>query len=365
MSSVFGSQLQVSLFGESHGEAVGVVVDGLPSGLPLDMEEIRFQMSRRAPGGSTLVTQRKERDVPRILSGVYCGYTTGTPLCAVIENQGQHTADYGETLDVPRPGHADYTGHMRYGGYGDHRGGGHFSGRLTAPLVFAGALCRQWLLRHGIEIYGHILRLHDVWDSPFDPMGGDDRAILETLAGEALAVLNPEARPQMERGILSAREQGDSLGGTVECMVRGMPAGIGSPFFGGVEQVLSGLMFAIPGVKSLSFGDPLEADPPMGSQYNDHFVMTEEGVRTATNHGGGISGGITNGMPLVFRCGLRPTPSIAKTQGSVSLKEGQEVPLSIGGRHDPSIVVRALPVVEAMAAIGLCDLWKERYGCAL
>ena len=365
MSSSFGRHLKLSLFGESHGPGLGIVIDGLPPGLVLDLTEIGREMARRAPGRNDLSTPRRESDLPEILSGMYSGKTTGAPLAALIRSRDTRSQDYGEEMDKPRPGHADYTGFVRYGGFGDHRGGGHFSGRLTAPIVFAGAVCKQWLKENNIRIYAHIQRLAGIDDGSFldDSM---EEEFLSSLDKETLPLLHPALREDMTQAILAAKEQQDSVGGIIECMAAGLPAGLGAPFFDSAEAILSHLMFSVPAVKGISFGTGFSMADMRGSQVNDPFYYDESGVvRTRTNNCGGILGGITTGMPLIFRCVIRPTSSIAREQETVSLKEKINTTLQIVGRHDPCIVPRALPVIEAMTAIGLCELWKERASCRI
>lgn len=365
MSSSFGRHLKLSLFGESHGVGLGIVIDGLPPGLTLDLEEIGREMGRRAPGRNDLSTPRRESDLPEILSGMHGGKTTGAPLAALIRSRDTRSQDYGEELDKPRPGHADYTGFVRYGGFSDHRGGGHFSGRLTAPIVFAGAVCKQWLKENNIRIYAHIQRLAGIDDGSFLDNAVDED-FLSSLSKETLPLLHPALREDMTQAILTAKEQEDSVGGIIECMAAGLPAGLGAPFFDSAEAILSHLMFSVPAVKGISFGTGFAMADMRGSQVNDPFYYDESGiVRTKTNNCGGILGGITNGMPLVFRCVIRPTSSIAREQETVSLKEKANTTLQIVGRHDPCIVPRALPVIEAMTAIGLCELWKERASCRI
>lgn len=361
MSSTWGNQLKLSVFGESHGKGIGVVLDGLPAGQLIDHDELLAQMARRAPGRDATTTARKESDFPEILSGLYQNKTTGTPLCAVIRNSDTHSGDYANLNNCPRPGHADYTGNIRYNGYNDYRGGGHFSGRLTAPLTFAGAICRQILARRGISIGAHLFAVGKVRDEPLDPMGVSD-AVLDRLASEPLPTLLPEAAQAMRQEIETARLDGDSVGGIVECIVTGLPAGIGSPMFDGVENRLASLLFGIPAVKGVEFGEGFGSAALRGSANNDAFVYEQGQVRTATNHHGGILGGITSGMPLVFRVAFKPTPSIFKEQRTVDLQAHEETPLVIHGRHDPCVTVRAVPVVESVAATGLLDLCLEAVG---
>ncbi len=356
MANQFGNILKLSLFGESHSDAIGIVIDGLPAGLSLDMEGIQSEMERRAPGKNSFSTPRKEADVPHIVSGFFQGKTTGTPLCAIIQNTNTRSGDYEPAL--PRPGHADFAATLRYHGFSDYRGGGHFSGRLTAPLVFAGAICKQILLQHNIEIFAHLSSLKGDSDRAFDTVHPDLSAYRK-LKEETLPTLDPAAAEIFAKTIREARENGDSVGGTIEALICGVPAGLGSPFFDSVESRLSALLFSIPAVKAVEFGAGFAITEMTGSQANDSFYYEGETVRTKTNHNGGINGGITNGMPLSFRVGIKPTPSIAKAQETINLESKTEETLSIHGRHDPCILPRAICVVEAAAAITLCDLLLE------
>ena len=362
MSSTWGQCLKLSIFGQSHGEAIGVVLDGFPAGMHIDMARLQAEMARRAPGQSRLTTARKEADATEFLSGVLNGKTTGQPVCILIRNTNQRSRDYGDGVDLVRPGHADYTGHVRYFGQEDWRGGGSFSGRLTAPIVAAGALCSQWLEKQGVRIACHIQQLGDVKDASFMDAPGRDYTYLKQMH---LPVLTEGLDARMEDAVLAAREEGDSIGGVIECMVTGLPAGLGAPFFDSMESEISHLLFSIPGVKGVEFGEGFGFASLRGSQANDTFRMDGDRVVTETNHSGGVNGGITNGMPVIFRCVVRPTPSIAKKQQTVSLKTGENAELEIHGRHDPCILPRAVPVVEAMAAIAILDLWKERQGCLM
>ena len=322
--------IRYTIFGESHGPAIGVVITGLPCGLDLDMDAISVEMARRAPGQDNTSTPRKEKDAVEILSGVFEGKTTGTPLCGVIYNTDTRSKDYSKLKELPRPSHADYTASVRYGGYSDYRGGGHFSGRLTAPLVFAGALAKQLLTQRGIVI-----------ESKIDLLGG---------------VKNPTAE-QIEEIILAAKAEKDSVGGAIQCTVSGVPAGFGAPDLGeNAEGIFAKHLFAVPGVKGIEFGAGFDFASMRGSEANDPFYMDGDVVKTRTNHAGGINGGITNGMPLTFRVAMRPTPSIGKLQQTVSLSAKTNEELAIEGRHDPCIVKRALPVIEAAAALATCEL---------
>ena len=361
MSSSFGQHLRLSIFGQSHGEGLGVTIDGFPAGMAIDTERLLAEMARRAPGQSALTTARKEPDAPEFLSGVLNGRTTGQPICAVIRNTNQRSRDYGDGVDLVRPGHADYTGHVRYFGFEDWRGGGSFSGRLTAPVVLAGALCSQWLEKQGVRIACHVQQLGSVRDSSF--MDADPCADYSHLKAMHLPVLTAGLDAQMETAAMEARSDADSIGGVLECMITGLPAGLGAPFFDSVESVVSQLMFSVPAVKGIEFGAGFGFASMRGSEANDPFRMQDGKVVTETNHSGGVNGGITNGMPVVFRCVIRPTPSIGKPHQTVSLKSGTEEELVIHGRHDPCILPRAVPVIEAMAAIAVMELWKERAAC--
>lgn len=361
MSSSYGQSLKLAIFGQSHGEAIGVTIDGLPAGMQIDMERLLAEMARRAPGQSALTTARKEPDAPEFLSGVLNGRTTGQPICLVIRNTNQRSRDYGDGVDLVRPGHADYTGHVRYFGFEDWRGGGSFSGRLTAPIVAAGALCSQWLEAQGVKIACHVQQLGRVKDASF--MDADPSADYTYMKAMHLPTLEQGLDAQMEAEAMAAREGGDSIGGVLECMITGLPAGLGAPFFDSVESVVSHLLFSVPAVKGIEFGSGFGFAAMRGSQANDPFRMEAGRVVTTTNHSGGVNGGITNGMPVIFRCVIRPTPSIGMAQETVSLKTGENAELAVKGRHDPCILPRAVPVIEAMAAIAVMDLWKERAAC--
>lgn len=346
------------IFGESHGPAIGVVLEGVPSGVKLDLEQIAFELDRRAPGKNLLSTARKEADVPEILSGLFEGYTTGTPLCAVIRNTDTRSRDYAKTKDLARPGHADYTGFMRYQGYHDYRGGGHFSGRLTAPLVFAGAVAKQVLAGEGVRIGAHIRAIAGIEDHPFcnDQMPLS-AGLLEELRRKAFPVLEDRRGIEMQQAILAARNDQDSVGGIIECAVLGLPAGMGAPDYGeNVEGIFSQQLFAVPGVKAVGFGDGFGFAALRGSEANDLLYMKNGEVTSPTNHSGGVNGGITNGLPILFEVALRPTASIAKEQDTVNLDSWTDSKLTIQGRHDPCIVHRAVPVIEAAAALAVCQL---------
>ena len=357
MSSEFGNLLKISVFGQSHGKAIGVVVDGLPAGEAIDLEALQSFLDRRRPGRDPLSTPRKETDVPEFLSGLAGGVTCGAPLCAVIENSDQHSSDYTELRDKPRPGHAAYTAFVKWGGQADMRGGGHFSGRLTAPLCIAGGIAKQILARRGVYVGAHLWSVGMERDTPF-PLR-PTRELFEAVAAKPFPVLDDHAGERMQALILEARQAQDSVGGVIECAATGMPAGLGDPMFGGVENRLASALFGIPAVKGVEFGDGFAAARSCGSANNDSFRMEDGRVVTETNHAGGILGGITNGMPLVLRTAMKPTPSIARPQRTVSLSAGENAELVIHGRHDPCIAHRAVPVVEAVTAAVLLDLLLE------
>ena len=360
MSSATGKALKLSIFGQSHGEGIGVVIDGLPPGEVIDIDVLNAFLARRAPGKSALSTQRREVDSVDILSGLLNKKTCGAPLCAVIKNTDTRSNDYAGFMNTPRPGHADFTAVRRFGADCDLRGGGHFSGRLTAPLCIAGGICAQLLQRRGITIGAHIASIYDVCDDAFDPVLTTPETLME-LAKKPLAVLNGAAGERMSAAILQARENGDSVGGVVECCAVGMPSGVGTPMFDGVENRIASAVFAIPAVKGVEFGAGFEASRKKGSDNNDSFVMHGGRVATKTNNCGGILGGITTGMPILFRAAFKPTPSISSAQRTVELNTGESVELSITGRHDPCIVPRAVVCVEAAAAFALTDmLMSER-----
>lgn len=353
MSSTFGEKLKLSIFGQSHGKAIGMTLDGIPAGLPVDPEKLQEFLNRRAPGQHEYDTPRKEEDRPEFLSGIVDGFTCGAPIAAIIHNTNTRSGDYSNLKDCPRPGHADYTAQVKYGGYQDAAGGGHFSGRLTAPLCIAGGLCKQWLELKGIQIGAHIVSIAGIADDPvyLDWIHPDFSQI-----GKDFPVLNPEAGEKMRQAIAQAKIEGDSVGGIIECIVTGIPAGLGSASFGGVEGKLAQVIYGIPAVKGLDFGSGFTGSYMRGSQNNDNYHIIDGKIVTKTNNAGGILGGITTGMPLVFQAAIKPTPSIAKEQQTVNLKTLEVQPLQIRGRHDPCIVPRAVPVIEAAAAIAIYDL---------
>ena len=345
--------MKYSIFGESHGPAIGVVLEGVPAGLELDMEAVQKELDRRRPGKNGLSTARKEADVPQILSGVFQGKTTGAPLCAVIGNTDQHPGDYEATKDLARPGHADWAAHVRYNGCNDYRGGGHFSGRLTAPLVFAGAVAKQILASKGIKIGAHISCIYGINDAV-----AEDMDTLLAVADKEFPVLDDACGEEMRQAILEAKEEQDSVGGSIECMVFGLPAGLGAPDIGrNVEGVFSQHLFAVPAVKAVAFGAGAAFSLMRGSEANDPLYVDEDGtVKAEQNNAGGVNGGITNGMPVTFEVTLRPTPSIAKTQFTVDMAKMENAELELHGRHDPCVVHRAVPVIEAAAALAACDV---------
>ena len=353
MPSVYnGRKLTLSVFGESHGEAIGVVIDGFPAGMRIDNDALMTLMKRRAPGGA-LATARKEPDIPRILSGVSDGYTNGFPICAVIENTNQRSSDYGK-VTLPRPNHADYPALLKYGEHTELHGGGHFSGRLTAPLTFVGGLCAQYLKLRGVTIGAHIKRILNVSDSQFS--NDISPRELEGLRKKEIPTLDPMASEAFTTIINSAKMRGDSVGAVIECAAVGLPAALGEHMFGSVESAVSELCFAIPGVKGIEFGAGFDFAKLYGSQANDAYFYKNGKVMTRTNNCGGIAGGMTTGMPLVFSVAMKPTPSIFMEQDTVDLEKQENAKLSIKGRHDPCIALRAVPVVESVAAAALADL---------
>lgn len=353
MSSTYGESLKLSIFGQSHGAAIGMTLDGIPAGLPVDMDKLHAFLARRAPGQNEQSTSRKEADQPEILSGIVNGYTCGAPIAAIITNTNTRSKDYDNLKDCPRPGHADYTAQVKYGGYQDASGGGHFSGRLTAPLCIAGGMCLQWLERMGIRIRAHIVAIGGVVDEPNVYIDWA-KPNLE-LIGQDFPVLNPESGLKMKEAIAAAKADGDSVGGLIECIATGLPVGLGEPMFGGMESKIAQIIYGIPAIKGLNFGTGFAGSYMRGSENNDQYYIEDGIVKTKRNYAGGILGGITNGMPLVFEVAVKPTPSISKLQKSISLSQMEETELVIHGRHDPCIVPRAVPVIEAAAAIAILD----------
>ncbi len=356
MSQYIGNKLEITVFGQSHAPSIGVTIDGLPEGLKIDFDAVQAFLDRRAPGKNPWSTPRKEADVPEFISGLKGNVTCGAPLCAIIRNTNTRSKDYGNLATVPRPSHADFAAMQKYKESYDPAGGGQFSGRMTAPLCIAGAICNGILAAKGITVGSHILSIGNVQEKNFDPVA-IDAATLNTVKAKSFATLDDELGQAMIDNVLAAKAEGDSVGGVVECAAVGLPAGVGETFFDSLESRLSQVVFAIPAVKGIEFGAGFGYAALKGSQANDPFCMTEGGkVQTATNRHGGILGGLTSGMPLVFRAAFKPTPSISKPQQSVDLATGQIVELKIEGRHDPCIVPRAAVAVEAATAIVLADL---------
>lgn len=352
MSCSFGEKFKITIFGQSHSEAIGVVIDGVPAGITLDSEKIAEFMARRAPGKNAYSTKRKEADCPEIVSGIVDGITCGAPICAIIRNSDQHSKDYSKLKILPRPSHADFAAYMKHSGFNDIRGGGNFSGRMTAPMCFAGAVAMQILEEKGIEIGAHIEKIAGVSDTRFNPVDPD----LTSLDGKEFPLLNDSVKDEMLAKIEVARLDGDSVGGVIECAVTGLPVGIGEPMFGGVENVLSQAVFAIPAIKGIEFGNGFDCAELRGSENNDEFVIADGRITTKANNHGGILGGLTSGMPLIFRVAVKPTPSISKPQMTVNLEKNEPEELIIEGRHDPCIVPRAVPCVEAATAIAILNM---------
>ena len=351
MSSSYGENLRVHIFGESHGPAVGVTVEGIPAGEAVDLAELQRFLDRRAPGRNAWSTPRKEADVPEFLSGLREGKTCGTPLTAILKSANTRSGDYDALRDDPRPGHADYTAWVKYGESRDSRGGGHFSGRLTAPLCVAGGICLQLLAREGITIISRVAAIGGV---------RDEGELTASTAEKAFPTVSDSAGEAMRSAIAAARAEGDSLGGVIECAVLGLPAGLGDPMFDGMENRIAAAVFGVPAVKGIEFGAGFAAAGLRGSENNDAFSVENGRIITESNHCGGILGGITDGMPLTFRAAVKPTPSIARPQQSVDLNTGEIVPLTVTGRHDPCIVPRAVPCLEAAAAIAVYDALLAR-----
>ncbi|MCC5893941.1 MAG: chorismate synthase [Alkalibacterium sp.] len=357
MSGIWGKNLELSLFGESHGDAIGITINGLTPGLEIDMDKVLVEMARRAPGSSELTTPRKEKDLPEILSGFLDGKTTGAPLTAIIRNTNTRSKDYSLLKDVMRPGQADYPGRMRYKGHNDHRGSGHFSGRITAPIVFAGAICKQWLEQKGVTIGSHIQSIGAIEDERFSDQTEVTLEQVEAFKNEQLPLFNEEKKQAIHDLIIEAKDEGDSVGGVVETFVLGIPAGYGNPFFDSVESTLAHLVFSVPAIKGIEFGTGFDITKLKGSEANDEYYYDENNeIKTRSNNNGGIIGGITYGMPIVFRSAVKPPASIKKKQQTINIKEGKNAELEVEGRHDPCIVPRVLPVLEAVTAIGLTDL---------
>lgn len=355
MSGVWGNKIKLSIFGESHGEGIGIVVDGIEPGININIENIENDMERRAPGRNSLSTQRKEGDKPEILSGIFNGFTTGAPISMIIRNIDKRSRDYSKIKDVIRPGHADFPGYVRYKGFYDYRGGGHFSGRITAPLVFAGALAKEILKEKGIFVGSHIKQVGKVKDSSFDSLNLSKKD-LEKLLKKELPLIDDSKLEEVKEEITSYRMEGDSIGGIVECGVVGLKAGVGNPFFDSLESTISHLAFSVPAVKGIEFGEGFDFANMKGSEANDEYYLENGEIKTYSNNNGGITGGISNGMPLIFRVVIKPTPSISKEQRTVNINKMENETLSVTGRHDPCIVQRVLVVIESIAALSILEL---------
>ncbi len=358
MATTYGKNIKLTIYGGSHDESIGMILSGLPSGIKLDTDKLLSFMKRRAPGQNSYSTKRREPDIPVFLSGVCDGITNGEDIEAVIYNTNQHSSDYSSVTDIPRPSHADYAAIVKYGGRVDLRGGGHFSGRLTAPMCIAGGICLQILEQSGIHVAAHIHSIAGVCDSDFDAVNvstGD----FSNLSQNPFPTIDTAAGISMQEKIESARLDGDSVGGVIECAATGLPVGLGEHMFDGVEGRISQIMFGIPAVKGIEFGLGFGSAEVLGSQNNDQFYTDGKTVRTLTNNAGGVIGGMTSGMPLIFKVAFKPTPSIAKKQQSVSLSRMENVELKISGRHDPCVVPRAVPVVEAACAIAILDMLSD------
>lgn len=356
MGSTWGNKLRISIFGESHGNGIGAVLDGLPPGIEIDMNRVQHELNRRAARGNPLATPRKEGDQVEILSGVFNGKTTGAPLAGLIRNENTRSGDYSKTKNLMRPGHADYASSIRYEGYQDFRGGGHFSGRLTAPLVFAGAIAKEVLsvIQPEIGIGSRIVSIANVKDETIKNWK-EYQELIKGFANPGFPLYHPNLEEAMKQEIIAAMEAEDSVGGIIEGFITGLKPGIGNPFFESIESRLSGLLFSIPAVKGVTFGAGFDVVTKRGSEINDPLRISAGRIETITNNNGGINGGISNGMPVVFQVAIKPTPSIEKEQDTINLEAMENASLKIEGRHDPCIVIRAFPVVEAVTAICMLD----------
>ncbi len=350
--STFGNKLRITIFGESHGPAIGVTIDGFPAGFEIDTDELSSFMSRRAPGKNEFSTQRKEDDEVIFLSGVIGNKTTGATICAIIKNTNQHSEDY-KHIDIPRPSHSDYAAYVKFNGNNDIRGGGDFSGRLTAPLCIAGSLCLQYLKKTGIYIGAHISSIKEIYDDLFNKT---DVSLADFVDSKEFPVINDDKGKVMQEQILKAKDAKDSVGGTIECAIIGVPAGLGGSLFDGIESKISSCVFGIPAVKGIEFGSGFDGSKLYGLENNDPFFYDNGVIKTKTNNHGGILGGISSSMPIIFNVAIKPTPSIGIEQDSVSILNKNNTKLTIEGRHDPCIVQRAVPCIEAAAAICVCDL---------
>lgn len=356
MSATWGHHFSLTIFGESHGPAIGVVVNGIPAGTVIDRERIRFELGRRQPA-SAMSTARKEPDEPEILSGVRDGRASGAPLMALFRNSDTRSGDYENLRHLMRPGHADFAAHIKHHGFNDRRGGGHFSGRLTAALVFGGAIAKLLLEEEGIKVFAHAAEIGGIADTPFDPVAP---ALPEGFYQSALPVIDKKAAEKMLDAVKKAAKEEDSLGGIIECAATGLPAGVGEPFFESMESALSGMLFSVPAVKGIEFGAGFAISRMKGSGANDALRIRDGAVVTRTNNNGGINGGITNGMPLLLRCAIKPTPSVAVLQDTVDIDKMENARISVLGRHDACIVPRAVPVIEAAVASVVYDMLRRR-----
>ncbi len=354
MSCSFGENIRITVFGQSHSESIGCVVDGVPAGEKIDTQELLAFMKRRAPGNNEFSTPRKEADEPEIVSGIIDDVTCGAPVCAIIKNTNTKSQDYNKFKNIPRPGHADYTAFIKHSGFNDLRGGGNFSGRMTAPLCFAGGMLMQILKSKGVEIGAHIKSISTCSDSEIDAVTGS-MAELKAVESKPFPVINDDSGKKMQSKILEAKKDGDSVGGVIECVITGVPAGYGEPVFDGIENKIAAAVFGIPAVRGVEFGAGFKATEMLGSEHNDEYCLIDEKIKTKTNNHGGVIGGITSGMPIIFRVAIKPTPSVAKAQKTLNIHTGEEEILNVGGRHDPCIVQRAVPVVQSVAALAVAD----------
>lgn len=354
MKNNFGTNISMTIFGESHGPCIGITLDGLPAGFKINLERIKEDMEKRKAKGS-ISTQRHEDDEVEIVSGFFNGYTTGTALTILIQNKNTQSKDYSDIQYRLRPGHADFSAYEKYHGFQDYRGGGHFSGRLTAPIVAAGSICRQILETKNILIGSHIEQLYALHDAPFSNNIDELKKQIQTLNKKEFSTLDEQVAQNMEQAILEAKNEQDSIGGILESAIINLPAGIGEPFFDSIESILAHLLFSIPAVKGVSFGAGFQMASKKGSEANDAFIMNDT-IQTKTNNNGGINGGISNGMPIIIHTCIKPTPSIYKAQETVDYKTKESQTLNIKGRHDPCILHRARIVVDSMIAFGILDL---------
>lgn len=359
MSGTWGNNLEISIFGESHGNAIGVVINGIESGFSIDMDQINIEMQRRAPGRDKLSTPRKEGDSPVILSGIFEGKTTGTPIAMMIQNGDTRSKDYSKTKDLMRPGHADYPGYVKYKSFNDYRGGGHFSGRITAPLVFAGAIAKQVLHAKGIKVGAHIKSVGNIEDEFFDGITINEK-IIDSLLLKELPVLDDSKIEEIKNEILEAKKEFNSVGGVIETAIIGLEAGVGAPFFDSLESTIASLAFSVPAVKGIEFGAGFKFAKMTGKDANDEYYIEDGAIKTFTNNNGGITGGISNGMPVIHRVCIKPTASISREQRTININTLENDILKIEGRHDPCIVQRAIVVIEAISAIAVLELLMEK-----